>query len=110
MTTRVYQIKGSELALYFYLLLEFQSTSPRFMALRVGQYLFSVQKDFQRSHKNATLLPQVFPIVLYNGKERWTAPTTLHELVETVLEVGNYGVDVRINQWRWPAGQRDKVG
>ncbi len=40
------------------------------------------------------MLPQIFPIVLYNGKERWTAPTQLSELEEQVVAMGEYGIEV----------------
>ncbi len=87
-------LKGSDRFLYFYLLLEFQSTVPRLMALRVGQYLLNAKSDLQRLHNNATILPQIFPIVLYNGKERWTAPARLSELEEKAVEMGEYGIEV----------------
>ncbi len=64
------------------------------MALRVGQYLLSAKSDPQRIHNHATILPQIFPIVLYNGKERWTAPAKLSELEEQVVEMGVYGIEV----------------
>jgi hypothetical protein len=93
----LYQVplKGSQQAIYFYLLIEFQSTVPRLMALRVGQYLLHAQAELQRIRNQVTVLPQIFPLVLYNGKERWTAPTRLRELVEEVVEVGEYGIDLR---------------
>ena len=87
-------LQGTNQFLYFYLLLEFQSTVPRLMALRVGQYLLSAKSDLQRIHNQATILPQIFPIVLYNGKERWTAPSQLSELEEQVVEMGEYGIEV----------------
>ncbi len=87
-------LQGRNQFLYFYLLLEFQSTVPRLMALRVGQYLLSAKSDLQRIHNHATILPQIFPIVLYNGKERWTAPSKLSELEEQVVDLGEYGIEV----------------
>jgi hypothetical protein len=32
-------------------------------------------------------LPQVFPIVYYNGREHWTAPSELSELVQKVVDI-----------------------
>lgn len=87
-------LKDSDQFIYFYILLEFQSTVPRLMALRVGQYLLSAKSDLQRLHNNTTVLPQVFPLVLYNGKERWTAPARLSELEEKVVEIGEYGIEI----------------
>jgi predicted transposase/invertase (TIGR01784 family) len=87
-------LQGGAAAVYFYLLLEFQSTVPRLMALRVGQYLLNAKSDLQRLHNHATVLPQIFPLVLYNGKERWTAPVKLSALEEQVVDLGDYGIEV----------------
>ncbi|MEZ4727304.1 MAG: Rpn family recombination-promoting nuclease/putative transposase [Caldilineaceae bacterium] len=87
-------LQGRTEAVYFYLLLEFQSTVPRLMALRVGQYLLNAKSDLQRLHNHATVLPQIFPLVLYNGKERWTAPVNLRALEEQVVDLGDYGIEV----------------
>ena len=80
---------------YFYLLLEFQSTVDRFMALRVGHYLLSFWLDFRAGEQKVKSLPRIFPIVLYNGSDPWTAPTVLHELVEQAPDLGDYGAAVR---------------
>ena len=82
-------------AVLFYLLIEFQSSVERFMALRTGDYLTSLYLDYWRSQEGVRLLPQVFPIVLYNGSDRWTAPETLNELIEQMVDLGDYGVQVR---------------
>jgi predicted transposase YdaD len=82
-------------AVYFYLLLEFQSTVDQFMALRIGHYLLSFWLDHRAAESGLRSLPQIFPIVLYNGSNRWTAPTGLHELVEQTLDLGDYRVEVR---------------
>ena len=87
-------LQGRTEAVYFYLLLEFQSTVPRLMALRVGQYLLNAKSDLQRLHNHATVLPQIFPLVLYNGKEKWTAPVKLSALEERVVDLGEYGIEV----------------
>ena len=84
-----------EHSVYFYLLIEFQSTVDRFMAVRVGHYLLSFCLDFRASAAGVKMLPQIFPIVLYNGSDRWTAPTVLSELVEQTLNLDDYGIAVR---------------
>lgn len=38
-------------------------------------------ETFVPSHKLTKWLPPVFPIVLYNGKKRWTAPTDVADLI-----------------------------
>ena len=68
---------------YLYVLLEFQSTPERWMALRVLVYvgLLWQQLIAERRLTADGRLPPVFPIVLYNGDGRWRAPLTLAELV-----------------------------
>ena len=69
--------------LYLYLLLEFQSSVDRFMALRINAYLSLLYQDFIKQGVFARdgRLPPVLPIVLYNGTARWTAPLDLSELI-----------------------------
>jgi hypothetical protein len=70
--------------LYVYLLLEFQSTVDRYMAVRIASYVSLLYQDLIRN-KHLTpkgLLPPVVPIVLYNGAQRWTAREELADLVE----------------------------
>lgn len=79
----------------FYLLIEFQSTVERFMSLRTGNYLTNFYMDYWQNYGDVKLLPQIFPIVLYNGSEKWTAPDTLRELIEQAVDLGDFGVQVR---------------
>lgn len=62
-------IKGTPV--YIFLLMEFQSTVDRFMALRFLRYIC----EFYQSLDTGTLkrLPAVFPLLLYNGDGKWTA-------------------------------------
>lgn len=86
--------KNSEQAIYFYLLTELQSKVLRFMALRVEHYLSSFYMDFVQSNPSAQMLPPVFPIVLYNGDEKWNAPTQLSDLIEAYPDLGPYRVSM----------------
>lgn len=70
--------------LYLYLLLEFQSRSDRWMALRLMNYVGLLWQDLVRSGGLApgSRLPPVFPVVIYNGLPRWGAPQVLQPLLE----------------------------
>ncbi|WP_353571174.1 Rpn family recombination-promoting nuclease/putative transposase [Candidatus Albibeggiatoa sp. nov. BB20] len=72
----------NRLPAYILILVEFQSTIQRFMAVRVLNYITNFYMDYIAAHKNATLLPPIFPIVLYNGDAKWTAPTNIKDLIE----------------------------
>ena len=88
----IYKVPLKDSEVYIYVLLELQSGSDRFMALRVLNYLTNFYMDYYENHKNIRYLPPVFPIVLYNGNARWTAPTRLEELIERPDLAGRFGV------------------
>jgi hypothetical protein len=68
--------------LYLYLLLEFQSTSDHFMAVRLLTYVGLLLEQIIRAErlKPGDALPVVLPLVLYNGKGPWRAPLDLSRL------------------------------
>ena len=82
----IWRVRWGAKWLYVYLLLEFQSTVDRFMAVRIMVYLGLLYQDLlkrqQLTHHGR--LPPVLPIVLYNGETRWTAAEELAELIEVV--------------------------
>ena len=67
---------------YFYLLLEFQSTSDPFMAVRLLTYIGLLLEEIIRREKlrPGDRLPAVLPLVLHNGKRPWRAPRDLSSL------------------------------
>lgn len=77
---------------YICVLLEFQSTVERFMALRVLNYMTNFYMDFLTSNKNPQMLPPLFPIVLYNGDHKWTAPLEISKLIENHKLMGDFGI------------------
>jgi predicted transposase/invertase (TIGR01784 family) len=80
----IYKIKFRNREIYIYLLLEFQSTVDRFMALRMLRYVLELYEDIIASC-NPEILPPVFPLMLYNGDRKWTAPENIHELIESSI-------------------------
>lgn len=72
--------------LYLYLLMEFQSTVDKFMALRIMTYVGLLYQDLLKQGllSEAEKLPPVLPIVLYNGERRWNAATDVASLIEPV--------------------------
>ena len=68
---------------YVFILLEFQSSIEHFMALRVLAYTACLWLHIQKSEKLGSndSLPPVFPVVIYNGKQAWNAPTSYLDLV-----------------------------
>ena len=66
----------SEGWLYLLLVLEFQSTVDRNMALRVHAYIGQLYLKLLRGKKlpKDGKLPPVLPVVIYTGRPAWTAP------------------------------------
>jgi len=79
----VWRLRCGEDWAYVYLLIEFQSSVDYFMALRVMAYLALFYQDLIRAEKLVAgdRLPPVLPIVLYNGRLRWTAAQDIAELL-----------------------------
>lgn len=77
---------------YIYVLLEFQSSVDRFISVRILNYLTSLYVSLIRSGQITDKLPPVFPILLYNGDPKWTAPDTIAELIENHDVLGAYGI------------------
>jgi len=67
---------------WLYLLLELQSTSHPFMALRMLTYAGLLLEEVLRKEKlgSGSRLPTVLPVVFYNGKRPWRAPLDLASL------------------------------
>jgi Putative transposase, YhgA-like/Domain of unknown function (DUF4351) len=87
---------------YLMLLLEFQSTSDRWMALRVLVYagLLWQQLVNEKRLPPDGRLPPILPVVLYNGDRRWAAPVVLRELV---------GLSDDSPLWQWQPAMRYQV-
>ncbi len=80
----IWRVRWGKNWLYLHLLLEFQSGVQRFMAMRLFTYIDLLYQDLIRSRQlgRPRRLPSVLPIVLYNGRRHWTAPTDLDALIE----------------------------
>ena len=70
--------------LYIYLLLEFQSSSDPYMALRIMVYEGLLYQSLVAQSQSAggRRLPPVLPLVLYNGKGKWRGRLDVGDLVE----------------------------
>ena len=90
----IYKVKLQDENIYIYILIEFQSTAPRFMVVRVLNYITSFYLDYIESQTETKQLrlPVVFPIVLYNGENAWNAPIEIADLIEKVPAIGEYGL------------------
>jgi predicted transposase/invertase (TIGR01784 family) len=88
----IYKLKRNQEDVYIYVLLEFQSTVQRFIGVRILNYITSLYLTMIQSGQVKEKLPPVFPILLYNGDPKWTAPETLAELVDHHDLLGDFGI------------------
>ena len=62
---------------FIYCLCEHQSSSDHWIALRLWKYSLLL---LERRKKKKDKLPLILPLVLYNGKDKYTAPRNIWEL------------------------------
>jgi predicted transposase/invertase (TIGR01784 family) len=85
----IFQIQFQKKPVYIYLLLEFQSTVDKFMALRILEYIAQFYRDLLKIEK-PDQLPQVLPVVLYSGDRKWNAPTQFRDLLTPISIPNKY--------------------
>ncbi|HYH03052.1 MAG TPA: Rpn family recombination-promoting nuclease/putative transposase [Bacillota bacterium] len=97
----VYQLKFKGEDVIFYLLMELQSKVDFQMPYRLLQYMMGVWEeklkntgDNEKKQKRFKL-PVIVPIVLYNGKLKWTAKRSFKETLAKSKLFGEYVVDFK---------------
>ncbi len=78
---------------YFFVLLEFQSTIDKFMSVRMLNYITSFWLDLVAQKPKPKKLPPVFPVMLYNGNKKWTAPSKISDLIYGNELLGKFSVN-----------------
>ncbi|MGF1546408.1 MAG: Rpn family recombination-promoting nuclease/putative transposase, partial [Thiotrichales bacterium] len=75
---------GERHQVYLYLLLEFQSSIDQTMPIRLLHYVACFYDHLLKTKaaNTAAGLPPVFPVVLYNGAQRWSARRDIYEMVK----------------------------
>jgi hypothetical protein len=98
--------------LYLYLLLEFQSTVDRHMAVRILSYIGLLYQDLIRTQviDAGSPLPPVLPVVLYNGERRWTAACSLEECFPEDLPAALRAWLPTCRYWLIDEGRLDRGG
>ena len=77
----IYKITYKDNEAYIYLLIEFQSRVDKYMAVRINRYLAEFYEFLSNTVKGNTI-PAAFPVMLYNGEEKWTASTNMQDLIQ----------------------------
>ncbi|HRX16095.1 MAG TPA: Rpn family recombination-promoting nuclease/putative transposase, partial [Spirochaetota bacterium] len=77
----LYKINLNKNETYIYILMEFQSTPDKAIPIRMFQYILLLYDQLLKNSKKG-LLPNVFPLLLYNGSKKWTVPRNIGDLIE----------------------------
>lgn len=86
-TDILYRIRDTKI----FILIEHQSTVDYFMAKRILYYSTEIMREMEKEIdcSNKKILPIIYPIVLYTGKTRWTAKTSLTNLQQKIPEISS---------------------
>jgi hypothetical protein len=66
---------------FLYLVMEHQSTPDLMMAWRMLCYLVGVIRRYLDERPDATQLPVVLPVVVHQGKQPWSGPVDVREMI-----------------------------
>ena len=65
-----------------FLLTEHQSTVDPMMSFRIQKYVLRIIEEYMKNKSDGTKLPLVLPLIIYNGKKKYTAARSFYELFE----------------------------
>ena len=82
----VYKANINDSEVFFYILLEFQSTVDYRMPLRLLFYMCEILREYSvnanhKKYDKSIKIPAVIPIVLYNGDEVWNVPREFRKMI-----------------------------
>lgn len=91
----VYMSKINNKQVFFYILLEFQSTVDYRMPLRLFFYISEILREYavnanHKKYDKDIKVPAVVPIVLYNGREKWDVSTEFRNIINNEEIFGDY--------------------
>ena len=95
----IYMLKKGGTDVYFYVLLELQSTVDFTMPFRLLRYMVELLNDVFKNVKEETResknyrLPAVVPIILYDGERQWTAVRSFKEYTKDYEIFGGNIID-----------------
>jgi len=89
----IYKVQLRGKTAYIVILIEFQSSVDRFMALRILHYITHFYMRLKESEKQLEKLPPIFPIMIYNGLAAWTAPSNIAELIDNHELLGEFALN-----------------
>jgi len=77
----LYKVNLNGKETYIYILIEFQSTPDKAIPVRMFQYILLLYDQLLKNSKKG-LLPNVFPLLMYNGTKKWNVPLNISDLID----------------------------
>ena len=77
----LYSVKINNTEGYFWVLCEHQSTQDKLMTLRMQKYMLRICSDHIKNNPGSKL-PLIYPLLVYSGKSKYTAPLLFWDLFE----------------------------
>ena len=77
----LYSVKCGDKDGYISILLEHQTKSEKYMTFRIQKYILGILEEHLREHPNSSF-PLIFPMILYAGKDKYTAPRSFYDLFD----------------------------
>jgi predicted transposase/invertase (TIGR01784 family) len=81
-TDLLYTVKIGNTEAFIYVLFEHQSTEDAWMPWRMLVYMIRIWEQFRKKNLQATTLPMILPLVLYQGEREWKASTRFSVLID----------------------------
>ena len=78
----LYTVQIDKQPTLLYCLFEHQSSPDAWMPLRLLRYMLGIWEQFRKQNPEATKLPPILPIILYQGGDTWTCDASLATLID----------------------------
>ena len=76
--------KEGEGPLYLYLLYDHKSSPDKWVSVQLLRYIMLIYASELNENPKVKILPEIFPVVFYHGKQEWKYPLQCADLVDAI--------------------------
>ena len=77
----IFEVELAGRQAFVYVLIEHQRKVDPMMGFRLLRYLVALWERWRGQNEGATQLPAIVPLVVHQGRRKWSAPTSFHDLI-----------------------------
>src|SRR6056297_2376906 len=70
--------------LYLYLLYDHKSSPDKWVSIQLLRYIMLIYASELNENPKVKILPEIFPVVFYHGKQEWKYPLQCADLVDAI--------------------------